>query len=587
MPDFNNPQQDPGMERRLLLVFALTFLVIILFQPLLKKYLPQTAAPAPEKPTAVQPATPAVVASPPAPQEAIPATGATRQASAEAETVIENNLYRVTLDNRGGLVKSWILKTYYDEQGKPLELVSKAAAQFGYPLSLWTYDEAQRNKINSALYVLSTDHPAPGGKAGDTLAAPAKITFEYADQDVAVRKTFSFDHTYIVHLEISVVSKGSQVTAFPMWPAGFGDQSSPSSYAGSRIEHQLNDKTERLDIKKVSGGATLQGPFNWAGVVDQYFAAVFLPDNIQNAAMVTLRHQIEVPKDAKNPKPQETIKEDVLGVGVGDLQGPSVERLYVGPKSLGVLESVAVPTLTGAPPDLRALINFGFFGIIARPLFLWLKWTYGWVHNWGWAIVLQTLIINVALLPLRVSSMKSALKMQKVAPQIKAIQEKYKKYSMRDPRKQEMNQEVSALYKAEGVNPVGGCLPMVIQMPFLFAYYSMLGAALDLRQAHWLWIHDLSSPDPWHLLPIGIIITMLLTQRMTPQPGMDASQQKMMTFMMPLMLGVISWNLAAGLCLYWSEGNLIAIAQQAVMNRTSLGREMREIALKRARKKEK
>ena len=227
------------------------------------------------------------------------------------------------------------------------------------------------------------------------------------------------------------------------------------------------------------------------------------------------------PRTAKNPNPQETIKEDVLGVGVGNLRGPSVQRLYVGPKSLGVLESVAVPTLTRRPPDLRALINFGFFGVIARPLFLWLKWTYGWVHNWGWAIVIQTLIINLALLPLRVSSMKSALKMQKVAPQIKAIQEKYKKYSMRDPRKQEMNQEVSALYKAEGVNPVGGCLPMVIQMPFLFAYYSMLGAALDLRQAPWLWIPDLSSPDPWHLLPIGIIITMLLTQRMTPQPGMD------------------------------------------------------------------
>jgi YidC/Oxa1 family membrane protein insertase len=166
-----------------------------------------------------------------------------------------------------------------------------------------------------------------------------------------------------------------------------------------------------------------------------------------------------------------------------------------------------VPTLTGAPPDLRALINFGFFGVIARPLFLWLKWTYGWVQNWGWAIVIQTLVINLALLPLRVSSMKSALKMQKVAPQIKAIQEKYKKYSMRDPRKQEMNQEVSALYKAEGVNPVGGCLPMVIQMPFLFAYYSMLGAgpglaagalALDPRSlfarpvasvAHWNYHH--------------------------------------------------------------------------------------------------
>ena len=373
-----------------------------------------------------------------------------------------------------------------------------------------------------------------------------------------------------------------------MWPAGFGDQLSPASYAASRIEHQYNSDTERLDIKKISGGATVPGPFNWAGVVDQYFAAVFLPDDPQSAAAVTLRNPVDIPKDWRNPNPQETIKADVLGVAVGNLRGPTLDRLYVGPKSLGVLESVSVPTVVGAPQDLRALVNFGFFGVIARPLFLWLKWTYEKViHNWGWAIAIQTLIINLALLPLRISSMKSALKMQKVAPQIKAIQEKYKKYSMRDPRKQEMNQEVSALYKAEGVNPVGGCLPMIIQMPFLFAYYSMLGAALDLRHAPWLWIHDLSSPDPWHILPIGIIITMLLTQRMTPQPGMDPSQQKMMTLMMPLMLGVISWNLAAGLCLYWSEGNLIAIVQQAVMNRTSLGREMREIALKRARKKEK
>ena len=357
----------------------------------------------------------------------------------------------MTFTNRGGLVKSWILKKYNDDQGKPLELVSKAAEQYGYPMSLWTYDEVQRNKINSALYVVTSDHGGTASKIGPgVIHAPADITFEYADGDVAVRKTLSFDHTYVVHLETSVVSKGSQVTAFPMWPAGFGDQSSPSSYAGSSIEHQYNDKTERLAIKKVSGGATLQGPFNWAGVVDQYFAAVFLPDDIQNAAIVTLRHQIEVPKDARNPKPNETIKEDVLGVGVGNLHGPTVERVYVGPKSLGVLEAVSVPTLTGAPPDLRALVNFGFFGIIARPLFLWLKWTYGWMHNWGWAIVVQTLIINVALLPLRISSMKSALKMQKVAPQIKAIQEKYKKYSMRDPRKQEMNQEVSALVQGGG-----------------------------------------------------------------------------------------------------------------------------------------
>jgi YidC/Oxa1 family membrane protein insertase len=150
-----------------------------------------------------------------------------------------------------------------------------------------------------------------------------------------------------------------------------------------------------------------------------------------------------------------------------------------------------------------------------------------------------------------------------------------------------MNTEIAALMKKEGVSPIGGCLPMLIQMPFLIAYYRMLGSAIDLRHAHWLWIKDLSSPDPYYILPIAVIVTMLLTQRMTPQAGMDPQQQKMMNLMMPLMLGVISWNLAAGLCLYWAEGQLIAIVQQFIMNRTPLGREMREMMQKRARKKEK
>jgi YidC/Oxa1 family membrane protein insertase len=569
------------MERRLLLVFALTFLVIIAFQPLLRKYLPQT--PPPPAKTETQPAAQtAPAANPPAPvqsQKGAPNSVATKQAASESETVIENDLYRITFTNRGGQAKSWVLKKYDDEHGNPLELINRSAAErYGYPLSLWTYDEAQRNKLNSALYVASQS----GG-----LQAPAEIVFEYADQDVVVRKRFAFDHTYAVRVETSVQMKGTEIPAFPLWPAGFGDETSAASYHSSRIEYQYNNNTERVDIKKVSGGNTVRGPFNWAGVVDQYFAAVFLPDNPQNAALVTLRNPLDVPKDAHNPNPQDTTKVDVLGAAVGNIGGPTIERMYVGPKSLGVLESVSVPTVADAPQDLRALVNFGFFGVIARPLFLWLKWTYEYVLNWGWAIVIHTLNINLTLLPLRVSGMKSALKMQKVQPQMNSIKDKYKKYTMRDPRRQEMNQEIAALMKKEGVSPAGGCLPMIIQMPFLFAYYSMLGAALDLRHAHWLWIRDLSSPDPWHILPIGILITMFLTQRMTPQAGMDPSQQKMMNVMMPVMLGVISWNLAAGLCLYWAEGNLIAIAQQAIMNRTSLGREMREIALKRARKKEK
>jgi YidC/Oxa1 family membrane protein insertase len=201
--------------------------------------------------------------------------------------------------------------------------------------------------------------------------------------------------------------------------------------------------------------------------------------------------------------------------------------------------------------------------------------------------VLQTLIINLALMPLRISQTKYALKMQRIQPQIKAIQERYKKYTMRDPRKQEMQKEIFALQQKEGVSMWGGCLPVIVQMPFLFAYYRMLGVALDLRQAPWLWIHDLSSADPHLILPILIIITGLLMQRMTPQAGIDPSQQKMMNVMMPMMFGIISFRLAAGLCLYWCESSVIGIVQQMVVNRTSLGREMREIALKRARKKEK
>jgi YidC/Oxa1 family membrane protein insertase len=580
------------MERRLLLVFALTFLVIMLFQPILKKYFPQATAPAPQTqgPAQTVPQAAAINQAKSAqPAVQVLNAGATKQANSESETVVENELYRITFTNRGAQVKSWILKRFTDDKEQPLDLVNNLAAEkYGYPLSLWTYEETQRSKLNSALYIPSSDQGMDRVHLGLVqVKTPATITFEYADGDVAVRKSFRFDQTYVVHVETSVVSQGSPIAAYPAWPAGFGDETSVASYHASQIEYQYNNATERLAIKKISGGNTIHLPFNWAGVTDQYFAAVFLPDDSQNSAFVTLRNSLNIPKNPKNPNPQDTAPVELLGAAVGNPAGPTVGRIYVGPKALATLESVPVPTIVGADPDLRGLINFGFWGVIARPLFLWLRWTYGFIHNWGWAICIQTLIINLALMPLRISSMKSALKMQKIQPQMNSIKEKYKKYGMRDPRRQEMNTEIGELMKQQGVSPVGGCLPLAIQMPFLFAYYGMLGSALDLRHASWLWIHDLSSADPLHILPIGIFFTMLFMQRMTPQAGMDPQQQKMMNVMMPVMMGFLSWNFASGLCLYWSEGNLIAIVQQAVMNRTSLGREMREMAAKRARKKEK
>jgi YidC/Oxa1 family membrane protein insertase len=207
------------------------------------------------------------------------------------------------------------------------------------------------------------------------------------------------------------------------------------------------------------------------------------------------------------------------------------------------------------------------------------------IGNWGWAIAFLTVVITVVLLPLRISSMKSALKMQKIQPQIKAINEKYKKYGITDPRRAQMQQEMSGLYRKEGVNPVGGCLPLVLQMPFLFAFYSMLGNAIELRQANWLWIHNLAAPDPYHILPIAIAITMFVTQKSTPQAGMDPAQQKMFAFMTPLMMGVISWSVAAGLGIYWGLSNILGWLQQMAINRTEFGKQVRKAAERRATRK--
>src|ERR1035437_2682297 len=311
------------MERKLLVVFALTFLVIMLFQPLLKKYGPQPP---------VKPASPPVAAQnqaqlpsqsptpPPARTSTKPGTAGMKaapaapvQATSESETVIENDVYRIVFTNQGARGKSWGLKKYTDDKGGQLELVNRVASEkHGYPLTLWTYDAGLRDKVNSALYVAApTAPPLPqsarkdGAPAdGGRLDAPPQIKFAYSDGDVSVEKSYTFDRdSYVVGVETAVYVKGTQVTAFPMWPAGFGDQTNGAQYATSQMAYQYGHTVERLSTSswtilpsiKVIGGATIPGPFDWAGVSDQYFAAVFLPRDPENAAMVMLRGPIEIP----------------------------------------------------------------------------------------------------------------------------------------------------------------------------------------------------------------------------------------------------------------------------------------------------
>jgi len=492
------------------------------------------------------------------------------QAASESTTVVDNELYRITFSNRGAQVTSWILKKYKDDDGKPFELVNReAAAKYGYPLSLYTYDADTRTKLAQALYVPSVTGP---------LSAPATLSFEYAAGGLHVKKTVSFDSTYVLHAEVSATPN-----ALLAWPAGLGDETTVPQYSNGMVDTAQDGKTDQIQAKKVAGGATLNGPFQWAGVSDLYFSAVFLPDTPNDVNLVTLHNTIDIPKNRKHPDPNQVDKASVLGAALGSTSGePLRTRIFAGPKALGVLGSIP----TNGAPSLEKVVSFGWWGWIAKPLFVILLFLYQHVvANWGWAIVLLTIILNVAMLPTRFYMMKSSLKMQRLQPQMDSIKAKYAKYKATDPRRQEMNKEIFDLQKKEGVNMFGGCLPMLLQYPLLIGFYRMLGNVIELRQAHWLWLPDLSAPDPWHILPIFVIISMFLTQFFTPSPGMDQAQQRMMAFTMPAVFGFMMWNFGSGLSLYWACSNFIGVVQQMVMNRTSLGRETRAIAAKRAAKK--
>ncbi|MHB1023382.1 MAG: membrane protein insertase YidC [Acidobacteriaceae bacterium] len=585
MAEYKNPNQQGGQDMKSILAMTVVFVVIFAGLQYFKPKKPATSITQQET-TQSAPASPSSTAVPAAPSAAATSTASkpappnSIEAKGETDTVVENELYRITFTNRGAQVKSWILKKYKDNSGKPLDLVhAKAAAEFGYPLSLYTYDANLNAKLKSALFVPSTT---------GTLAAPGTLSFAYSDGSLVVHKTFHFDSSYVLHADVQVTQNGAPVRALLSWPAGFGDQDTLHLYASDEIDTLNGGKAEHLAAKKVVGGKTLDGPFDWAGVSDLYFAAIFLPDTPQTSSLVSFHNTLQIPKDLEKPDPKQTEPVPVLGAAIGDASGHTLTRIYAGPKAIDILKSVHATAADGKPtgPTLEPLVDFGFWGPIAKVLFLGLHFIYEHlVANWGWAIVIITVIINLVLLPLRYSTMKSSLKMQRIQPQINEIKEKYKKFKATDPRRTEMNHEIMALQKREGVNMFGGCLPMLIQIPLLFAFYSMLAKVIELRQAHWLWLPDLSAADPYHILPILMIVSQFLVQFYTPSPGVDPQQQKMMAFTMPAFTGFITWNYASGLALYWAIGNLISIAQQAVMNQTSLGREMKEIAARRARRK--
>jgi len=556
--------KEYSQEARTVVAIVLSMLVVVVwgyyFRPKAPAQLPEQ--PGAAKPAATSPAgsqgaaPPAGAAAAPAPPAAATISAAPaavapapRAASGVESLVVETKLYRVELSNQGATAHSWKLVQYKDDIGKDLDLIHTAVSEQSgkWPLMLAMDDAQQETKANSALYEMT---PASG-----TLEAPAEVSFAWSDGHLAVTKRLKFFADYVVSLETSVTLDGKPVPHFVAWQGGFGDITAFAAADQVKVVYSRGGSLTDIAAKKAGDSdhpekrVLVSGTSDFAGLMDHYFAAAFLPAGEPGVLLEHWKYDREITVDGK--KDTEPVAEIAAGAPGAD---PLRLRLFVGPKALAVLEN--------NQPRLTDLVTFGTFGIIARPLFDFLLWINRYVANYGWAIVLMTIAINMVLFPLKWRSFHQQLKMQRVMPEIKQIQDRYKKYSMRDPRKQDMNKEVMAVYSREGVNPIGGCLPMVMQMPIWFALYRMLDVAIELRQAPWfLWVRDLSARDPYYLLPIFMCITMYFMQKLTPMTTTDPAQQRMMTFM-PFMMGLLFFKLASGLVLYILTSNIIATGQQ-------------------------
>jgi YidC/Oxa1 family membrane protein insertase len=556
-------------ELRILVASLLSFGVIILWakyfgpkppvQPV-QSNRPAVTAPATPGSPAASTASPTQASASPAtmaPAANIPVKGD----SQERTIVVENTLYRVEISNRGAVVKSWQLKNYKDD-AKPqrvLDVVHQEASQQtgGWPFSVILDDEQLQNAANGGLFQISS--PAT------TLQAPADVELTWSDGHLEVTKHFKFDHSYVVRVETSVKFNGHPITAGLGWLGGFGDltvtnpvpaESTSTFYSeGGKVSTFLEKKLDGLDKW---GPGIWQGGKEFVGIEDRYFTATFLPASGTTAGALETRYWKA--SRAVKVDGQDTL-EPVPQVATATAKQPLDFRVYVGPKDYDDLKKMS--------PPLHGLINFGWLEFVAEPLFHGLKWLHKYVPNWGWAIVVLTLVINMLFFPLRISSYKTTLKMQKVAPEIKAIQEKYKKYKFNDPRKQEMQKETMAIYQREGISLGGGCLPMLLQMPIWFGLNTALRYSIEMRQATWLWIVDLSSKDPLYVLPVLMGVSMYLVSKMTPMTATDPQQQMMMKIMPIGMAGMFMISpISSGLAVYILTSSVIGIVQQWYLNKT-------------------
>jgi YidC/Oxa1 family membrane protein insertase len=540
-------------ERRLLIAVALSLLVLTAYQMLF----PAKPVPPGTRPGVGASAVPAPVAPVTATPAAIPAPGASPAPAVAAATpaavpVADEKERRVELEaptfalvftNKGARLLSWQLLEFKDARGRPEEMVRMGTGPRA--LDIETGDPALDARLATALFRASSEHVVA------TASADTTLRFEYAAGDVAATKTLTVKAgSGLVELSAAVHRAGVAVPVRIVWGPGIGTPTAAEKEVqGYEPPHGVYDGpsgVERIPAKEIGGGRSVTSAW-WAGVESRHFAALFIPSGAPTGADFRV---VPIPG------------EEGPGAPVAAIALPTEDAtalLYVGPKDHTRLARIG--------HRLEKVVNVGtWIGPIVVPLIGLLKWAHHLVGNYGWAIVVLTILINLVMSPFRHYSIANGVKMAKLSPEMRVIQERYRKVPALDPRRQEMQKEIGELYARHGMSMgtqmAVGCLPILLTMPFLIAFYRVLTVAIELRGASWLWIPDLSQKDPLFITPVLMAISMFVMQRMTPT-AMDPAQQRMM-MIMPLVLGVMFFAAPGGLNLYWLASNLCAIVQQGV-----------------------
>jgi YidC/Oxa1 family membrane protein insertase len=474
----------------------------------------------------------------------------------EREFVVDTTTVRAVFTNRGARLKRWELKGYRDQAGVLVDLVPPDVGDQPLPLSLADPALDQVN-INQALFAVESSPP----DRIDATSSPAALTFVFETADgIRVRKRFTLQPVgYDLAVSAEASRSGSALNPRILWGPGLGDEIARTSGSGGFFSGNyvypaagfvhIDGSVSRFSGAAAATAGTQRGAFRYAGVTDHYFVASLVdppgPFSIDFA-------YVPLP----SPQAPGTPRQFVAFSLVFDQPQRDV-RFFVGPKQFEALSAVN--------PEFTKVIDYGMFAVLAVPLRGALEWVNRFVGNYGWSIIVLTLLINLVMAPLRHKSVVSMRKMQEIQPQLKAIQDRYANLKMTDPARGKMNEEVMALYREKGANPASGCLPMLLTLPVLFAFYSLLSQAIEIRGASFAgWIPDLSQRDPLYITPLLMGVTMFWQQRQQPGTG-DPVQQKVLMFM-PVMFTGMMLAAPSGLVIYWLVSQLWAIGQQYFTN---------------------